>query len=94
MVTNKYITKIASVIMALAVILCFVASAFSGKLQAVYGNNAVTMEYESKLFDTEQIMDIDILMEEEDWKEMLENAISEEYYSCDVVVNGKTFFSV
>ena len=30
--------------------------------------NAVTMEYESKLFDTEQIMDIDILMEEEDWK--------------------------
>ena len=94
MVTNKYITKIASVIMALAVILCFVASAFSGKLQAVYGNNAVTMEYESKLFDTEQIMDIDILMEEEDWKEMLENAISEEYYSCDVVVNGKTFYSV
>ena len=25
---------------------------------------------------------------------MLENAISEEYYSCDVVVNGKTFYSV
>ena len=25
---------------------------------------------------------------------MLENAISEEYYSCDVVVNGKKFYSV
>ena len=94
MVTNKYITKIASVIMALAVILCFVVSAFSEKLQTVYGNSAVTMEYENKLFDTEQIMDIDILMEEENWKDMLENAISEEYYSCDVVVNGKTFYSV
>ena len=94
MVTNKYITKIASVIMAAAVILCLLACAFSQKLQAVYGNNAVAMEYESKLFDTDQIMDIDILMNEDDWNDMLENAISEEYYSCDVVVNGKTFYSV
>ena len=77
MVTNKYITKIISVLMALAVILCFVASSFSGQLQAVYGNCAMTMEYESKLFDTEQIMDIDILMDEDDWNDMLENAISE-----------------
>lgn len=94
MVTNKYITRIASVIMAAAVILCLMACAFSQKLQAVYGNNAVAMEYESKLFDTDQIMDIDILMDEDDWNDMLENAISEEYYSCDVVVNGKTFYSV
>ena len=94
MVTNKYITKIISVLMALAVILCFVASSFSGQLQAVYRNCAMTMEYESKLFDTEQIMDIDILMDEDDWNDMLENAISEKYYSCDVVVNGKTFYSV
>ena len=94
MVTNKYITKIASVIMAAAVILCLLACAFSQKLQAVYGNNAVAMEYESKLFNTDQIMDIDILMDEDDWNNMLKNAISEEYYSCNVVVNGKTFYSV
>ena len=94
MVTNKYITRIASVIMAAAVILCLMASLFSDKLQEVYGNNAVTMKYESKLFNTDQIMDIDILMDEDDWNNMLENAISEEYYSCNVVVNGKTFYSV
>ena len=94
MVTNKYITKIVAVLMALAVILCLVASGFSQQLQAVYGNSAVTMEYETKLFDTDEIMDIDILMDEDDWNDMLENAISEEYYSCDVVVNGKTFYSV
>ena len=94
MVTNKYITRIASVIMAAAVILCLMASLFSDKLQEVYGNNAVTMKYESKLFSTDLIMDIDILMDEDDWNNMLENAISEEYYSCNVVVNGKTFYSV
>ena len=94
MVTNKYITRIASVIMAAAVILCLMASLFSDKLQEVYGNNAVTMKYENKLFNTDQIMDIDILMDEDDWNNMLKNAISEEYYSCNVVVNGKTFYSV
>ena len=94
MVTNKYITKIISALMALAVILCLATSAFSQQLQAVYGNNAVTMEYETELFDTDQVMDIDILMDEDDWNDMLENAISEEYYSCDVVVNGKKFYSV
>ena len=94
MVTNKYITKIISAFMVLAVILCLAASAFSQQLQAVYGNNAATMEYETKLFDTDQIMDIDILMDEDDWNDMLENAISEVYYSCDVVINGKKFYSV
>lgn len=53
MVTNKYITKIISALMALAVILCLATSAFSKQLQAVYGNNAVTMEYETELFDTD-----------------------------------------
>lgn len=36
MVTNKYITKIISAFMVLAVILCLAASAFSQQLQAVY----------------------------------------------------------
>ena len=66
MVTNKYITKIISALMALAVLLCLATSASSQQLQAVYGNNAVTMEYETKLFDTDQVMDIDILMDEDD----------------------------
>lgn len=94
MVTNKYITKIASVIMAVAVIVCFLASGFSEKIQEAYSKDMVTMAYESKLFDTDEIMDVDILMDEDDWQEMLDNAISEEYYSCDVVINGKTFYSV
>ena len=94
---GSYLPKIVvtiSALMALAVILCLATSAFSKQLQAVYGNNAVTMEYETELFDTDQVMDIDILMDEDDWNDMLENAISEEYYSCDVVVNGKKFYSV
>ena len=47
------------------------------------------MEYESKLFDTDEIISIDIQMEEDTWNEMLSNAMAEEYYVCNVVINGE-----
>lgn len=52
------------------------------------------MEYETALFNTDEVMQVNILMDEDDWNEMLENAMEEEYYSCDVEVNGKTFYNV
>ena len=33
-------------------------------------------------------------MDEADWNDMLENATAEEYYQCDVEVNGTTFYRV
>lgn len=95
MISNKYITVIISVIMALAVLACLFASIFSGQLSAIVSDSkGVTMEYESKLFDTSQIMSVNIIIDEDDWNKMLDNAISEEYYSCDVEINGTTFKNV
>ena len=89
MVANKHITKIIIAVMAAAVILCFVASAYSEKLTALLGGTSVTMEYESKLFDTDEIISVDIQMDEDTWNQMLTNAMSEVYYVCNVVINGK-----
>lgn len=50
----------------------------------------ITYSYEDELFDKTQIMTVDIKIDENDWEEMLENAINEEYYKCDIVVNGVT----
>lgn len=94
MVANKHTTKIIIAIMACAVIFCFAAVAFSDKLTELLGGTAVTMEYEKELFDTDEIIDIDIIMDEDEWSKLLENALSEEYYVCDVKVNGKTFRDV
>ena len=94
MVTNKHFPKVIVVVMALAVILCFFAVGYSDKLTEAMGGTGVTMEYESKLFNTDEIIDIDIIMDEDQWNEMLSNAMSEVYYTCDVVVNGETFKSV
>ena len=75
--------------MAVAVALCFLAIAFSGPLSEALGGTGVRMEYESKLFNTDEIINVDIQMDEDTWNKMLTNAMSEEYYVCNVVINGK-----
>ena len=94
MVTNKHMSKIIIVIMTVAVILCILAVGFSDKLTGLLGDRTVKMEYETELFDTDEIISVDIRMDEEEWDKMLKNATSEEYYVCDVVVNGKTYKNV
>ena len=94
MIANKHISKIIAVIMALAVCLCLLATLFAGTLTRALGGTGVTMEYESRLFDTDQPMSVNILMDESDWEAMLANATAEEYYPCDVEINGETFYQV
>ena len=89
MVANKHFPKIVLAVVAVAVVLCLLAVAFAGPLTELFGGVGVKMEYESKLFNTDEIMQIDIRMDEDEWSKMLSNAISEEYYVCDVVINGK-----
>ena len=95
MIAHKHITKIIAVIMALAVCLCLVAVVFSDQIKAVAGGDTgVSMEYETALFDTDSVISVNILMDEDDWEEMIDNAISEEYHKCNVEINGKTFYQV
>ena len=89
MVAKKHSTKIILAVMAVAVVLCLLAVAFSGPLTKLFGGTGVKVEYESKLFNTDEIISVDIRMDEDEWSKMLQNAISEEYYVCDVVINGK-----
>lgn len=94
MINNKHISKIIIVITAVAVVLCMVATAFASELTELLGGTGVSMEYETKLFDTSEIIELNIIMDEDDWEAMLANATSEEYYACDVVVNGTRFYNV
>lgn len=55
--------------------------------------NASTL-YASTVFDKMDIMDVNIIMDEDDWNTMLENAMSEEYYSCDVEINGTKYCNI
>ena len=94
MIAHKHITKIIAVVMAVAVCLCLCAVAFSSQIAAAMGDTSISMEYETELFDISSILKVNILMDESDWNDMLENATAEEYYQCDVEVNGTTFYRV
>lgn len=94
MITNKNINKIITVIMAAAVAVCLLACVFSNRIADMLGGKGVKVEYETALFDTSQVMTVDILMDEDSWNEMLDNAIAEEYYLCDVVINGEKIRNV
>lgn len=89
MITSKYITRIIGAAMAAAVLGCFLAMLFSQEFVEAFGGSTLAMQYQAALFDTEQVMQVNVIMEETEWEDMLANASAEEYYSCDVVINGQ-----
>ena len=94
MITHRHTTRWIALVMAVAVCLCLAAGACPEQIKALAGETGVSMEYETALFNTDEVMQVNILMDSDDWDEMLENAMEEEYYSCNVEVNGKTFYNV
>ena len=94
MTEHKHIGKIVGALMAAAVAFCLIVTLFADRFVAVSGSSAATMEYESTLFDTSEIMTVNIIMDLDQWQELLDNAISEKYYACDVEINGETISNV
>lgn len=94
MLKSKTIDRVAAAGITLAAAFCLLAMVFSDAIAEAFGGAGVSMEYETELFDTSEIIEIDIAMDEDDWAEMLENAINEEYYECNVTINGTTFYRV
>lgn len=94
MLSSKYISKITIILVSVALILCVLAMTFYDKLLPVVNDMGYSMEYQDKFFDTNNIIDINIVMDETQWNEMLKNARQEQYYECDVVINGTTFRQV
>lgn len=93
MLGTRSADRAAVIAISAALVLSLLMCLFSGTVFAGSGSG-ITMKYRSELFDHEQIISVDIIMDEDDWQDMLDNAASEEYYKCDAVINGTTFYSV
>ena len=94
MLSSKHISKITIALISVVLIMCILAMVFYDKILPVVNTSGYNMEYQDKLFDTSEVLDIDIIMDDAKWNEMLQNAQQEQYYECDVVVNGTTFKQV
>ncbi len=93
-VNYDFMAKLVSIIMAAAVVFCLWMTAFSRQVVEALGGMSVPMAYEEAVFDTEEVMRIDIQMKQEEWEEMLENAAAKEYYACDVQINDQKLGNV
>ena len=94
MIAYKHVSKIIVALTAIAVTLCFLAVMFADPLSEMMGGSTVRMEYETALFDTDEPISVNIIMDEDDWNEMLKSAMTEVYYVCDVEINGITVKNV
>ena len=94
MIAHKHISKAVCALMVLAVCLCLCAAAFSGRIKTYAGTQGLKTEYETTLFETETPLEVNIIMDADDWNDILSNAISEEYKECTVEINGTSFYRV
>lgn len=94
MISSRHISKIAIILVSIVFLLCVLAVGFSGQMAWVVEKHGYSMEYEQILFNTEEVLDVNIIMDQDDWNEMLENARDETYYKCDVVIGGTRFYDV
>lgn len=93
MIENKGINKII-IICTLVVLALTGVMIYLGNTDLVTGNGGVSFDYETKLFNHDRIMTVDIKVDEDSWNSMIENASNEEYITCDVVINGQTYSNV
>lgn len=94
MIAHKQIDDIAKLVIGLAVVVCLMLMLAGPALTETLGGTGVSMEYESKIFDTSAPVEIDIRIDPEEWQNMLDTATQEVYHRCDVVINGTAFQSV
>ena len=89
MSTHKNIDRICII----AIVLCVALTAvlMNGSALGI-GQTAHAMGYEDRLFDTDKVHTIDIVID--DWDEFLTTAQSEEYSDCTVVIDGEAYKNV
>ena len=91
MISSKHIGTISVILILIAVVLCVVLIGYGDKFA---DSGGYTLEYEEELFNTDNLITIDIGMESDEWSKMLDNATDEEYFKADITVNGEKFYDV
>lgn len=86
---SRYFDRIAVIAAALTLVLTVLF--MSG---TAFGIEAAehTMGYEERLFDNSKVHTVDIVMDE--WDEFIASAVSEEYYTANVVIDGESYKNV
>ena len=90
MIDNPHIGK-GILALLLAVILALLGFMGYWSAASAQMDDGLSMTYQNTLFDTSSVIEVDIDISEDNWAALLENATAEEYYDCDVTINGTTY---
>ena len=93
MIKEKYRWYISIISITLAVILS-VGIIISSNMVNTKNKTVVVEKTLSEVLDKDSITDISIDIDESDWEWLLENATDEEYRSCNITINGTTYYNV
>ncbi|MDV0442478.1 CotH kinase family protein [Methanorbis furvi] len=91
MIDAKYINLITIVCVVAAAALIAVLMFAPGLLGITEKERIVTY---ASMFDEDAITEINIVISDALWNDILENPLAEEYHRCDIVINGVTYPSV
>ena len=89
MSTHKHIDKICCIAVALALVITVLF--MNGQSLGIVSAGK-TMGYENRLFNTEKVHTIDIVMN--DWDSFIETCENEEYSPCSVIIDGENYANV
>lgn len=92
MISNKHFNKLVAILITIAVsfsLIIIVLPKSSSTPTYIEQPNYVTT-----IFNDENVMNINIEIDETAWKEMLDNAMSEEYTAANITINGVTYNNV
>ena len=91
MIKSKYITVIGTALIVAAMVFTLLFS--TGNI-GVFKPASANPKYAESLFDTSYVHSINIQVDAVDWQAMLDNAMNEEYISCDITIDGETLKNV
>lgn len=89
MTTNKWADRAILAAVLLEVLALGIFAAFSGRF-----SSGVSLSYQQELFGGGQVMEVEIQLDPDQWQELLDTAVSETYYCCDITVNGESYYRV
>lgn len=94
MINAKYIMPLAILSMILAVVLVLALGRTVPGEETGVTDQTNQAEYVTQIFNKDRITEISIKINQEDWDWLMENAMEEEYRSCDITINGTTYYHV
>lgn len=94
MISNKYINAIIATFTAIALFFTTIIYVNSKNITDEASNSSSNFNYIETIFNKEQVTEIDLEIDEDNWNYLLDNAINEEYINANITVNGTKYNNV